>query len=139
MLPEPELSIRPSRLWRPKRVLVTPSALERIHGRAILERAEALDIAVERLPSDRLPLERDADARGYYAQAKSTLAVVVAPPSKLRLQPNAPSADWRVDLAEGCPAHCGYCYLVGASPHPARSPVRCWLTVARPDRDHSLR
>jgi spore photoproduct lyase len=114
MFPEPELSVRPSRLWRPKRVLVTPSALERIHGRAIVERTQALGIAAERLPSDRLLLERDADARGYYAQAKSTLAVVVAPPSKLRLQPIAPSADWRVDLAEGCPAHCSYCYLAGS-------------------------
>jgi spore photoproduct lyase len=88
--------------------------MARSHGRAIVERVEALGIPVERLTSDRLPLERDPDARGYYAQAKSTLAVVVAPPSKLRLQPIAPSADWRVDLAEGCPAHCSYCYLAGS-------------------------
>ncbi len=40
--------------------------------------------------------------------------MVVAPPSKLRLQPIAPSADWRIDLAEGCPAHCQYCYLAGS-------------------------
>ena len=52
-------------------------------------------------------------ARGY-AEAKATLALVVAPPSKRRLQPIAPSADWRVDLAEGCPAHCSYCYLAGS-------------------------
>jgi len=26
----------------------------------------------------------------------------------------APSADWRFDLAEGCPAHCAYCYLAGS-------------------------
>ena len=38
----------------------------------------------------------------------------MAPPSKRRLQPIAPSADWRVDLAEGCPAHCSYCYLAGS-------------------------
>ena len=25
-----------------------------------------------------------------------------------------PSADWRFDLAEGCPAHCSYCYLAGS-------------------------
>jgi spore photoproduct lyase len=42
------------------------------------------------------------------------LAVVVAPPGKRKLQPIAPSADWRVDLAEGCPAHCSYCYLAGS-------------------------
>ena len=64
---------------------------------------------VEELPSDRLNL-RDTS----YASAKSTLAVVVAPPGKLRFQPIAPSADWRVDLAEGCPAHCSYCYLAGS-------------------------
>ena len=38
----------------------------------------------------------------------------VAPPTKLRLQPIPPSADWRFDLAEGCPAHCQYCYLAGS-------------------------
>jgi len=38
----------------------------------------------------------------------------VAPPSKRRPQPIPPSADWRFDLAEGCPAHCQYCYLAGS-------------------------
>jgi spore photoproduct lyase len=114
MADQPVLGDRSARPWRPKHVLVTPSALERAHGRAMVERMEALGIPVDRLPSDRLPLERDASARGYYGEAKSTMAVVVAPPSKLRLQPIAPSADWRVDLAEGCPAHCSYCYLAGS-------------------------
>jgi spore photoproduct lyase len=40
--------------------------------------------------------------------------VVVAPASKRRPQPIPPSADWRFDLAEGCPAHCQYCYLAGS-------------------------
>jgi spore photoproduct lyase len=39
---------------------------------------------------------------------------VVSPPSRRKLQPIAPSADWRFDLAEGCPAHCQYCYLAGS-------------------------
>lgn len=52
--------------------------------------------------------------REAYARAKATLAVVVAPPSTLRPQPIPPSADWRVDLARGCPAHCQYCYLAGS-------------------------
>lgn len=103
-----------SRLWRPKRVLLTRSALGWAHGSAIAERAAALGVPVVELPSDRLALDLPADARRAYAQAKSTLAVVVAPPSKRRLQPIAPSADWRVDLAEGCPAHCSYCYLAGS-------------------------
>src|SRR5207244_1753172 len=46
--------------------------------------------------------------------AKSTLAVVAASESKRRLQPIPPSADWRFDLAEGCHAHCQYCYLAGS-------------------------
>lgn len=102
------------RLWRPKRVLVTRSALEWEHGRAIAGRAEALGIAVERLAGDLLSLGLPDDPRAAYALAKQTLAVTVAPPSKRRPQPIAPSADWRVDLAEGCPAHCSYCYLAGS-------------------------
>jgi spore photoproduct lyase len=95
-------------------VLVTRSAREWDHGRAILQRVQALGLPIEALPSDRLGLAFPDDPRRAYAEAKSTLAVVVAPPSKLKLQPIAPSADWRVDLAEGCPAHCSYCYLAGS-------------------------
>ena len=105
---------RPARLWRPRRVLVTPAALEHEHGRAILARVEALGLPVERLKSNRLMGLRDADRRKAYRDAKATLAIVVAPPTKLKLQPIPPSADWRVDLAEGCPAHCQYCYLAGS-------------------------
>ena len=39
---------------------------------------------------------------------------MVAPPSALKPQPIPPSADWRIDLARGCPAHCQYCYLAGS-------------------------
>lgn len=102
------------KLWLPKRLLVTRSAREWDHGRAIMERAAALGVTVEALPSDRLALNLSDDPRRAYAEAKGTLAITVAPPSKLRLQPIAPSADWRVDLAEGCPAHCSYCYLAGS-------------------------
>jgi spore photoproduct lyase len=42
------------------------------------------------------------------------MAIVVSPPSRRTLQPISPSADWRFDLAEGCPAHCQYCYLAGS-------------------------
>ena len=104
----------PARLWRPKRILVTRAARDWDHGRAIAERAARLGLAVVELPSDRLTLDLPSDPRRAYSEAKSTLAVVVAPPSKRRLQPISPSADWRVDLAEGCPAHCNYCYLAGS-------------------------
>jgi spore photoproduct lyase len=103
------------RLWRPKRVLVTRSAYERDHGRTIVARCEAAGVPdIELLTGDRLPPIGGDTPRASYARAKSTLAVVVAPPSKLKLQPIPPSADWRVDLAEGCPAHCQYCYLAGS-------------------------
>jgi len=105
---------RPLRRWRPKRVLVTRAARGWAHGRAIAERAAAQGLDVVELPGDRLNLRPPDDPRRAYAEAKATLAIVVAPPSKLRFQPIAPSADWRVDLAEGCPAHCSYCYLAGS-------------------------
>jgi len=95
--------------WRPRRVLVTPSALAWPHGAAMVERAAALGAEVVRLKADRLSGLPDA-----YRDAKTTLAVVVASPSRRRPQPIPPSADWRFDLAEGCPAHCSYCYLAGS-------------------------
>ncbi len=99
----------PYRPWIPKRVLVTPSALGHAHGAAIVERAAAAGAAIERLPADRL-----AGLPDSYRDAKTTMAVVVASPSRRRPQPIPPSADWRFDLAEGCPAHCQYCYLAGS-------------------------
>lgn len=102
-------------LWTPARVLVTRSASELPHGAEIIARCEAAGVAdVDVLSGDRLPSLRADDDRAAYALAKRTLAVVVAPPSKRRLQPIPPSADWRVDLAEGCPGHCQYCYLAGS-------------------------
>ena len=111
---DPVQLVEAGRDWRPKRVLLTRSALGWEHGRAIAERASELGLNVIELPSDRLPAPASDDPQRSYAEAKSTLAVVVAPPGKLKLQPIAPSADWRVDLAQGCPAHCSYCYLAGS-------------------------
>src|ERR1700710_2776529 len=95
--------------WIPRFVLVTPSALNLAEGGAIVERAVALGAEVVKLRSDRLTGLPDA-----YRDAKRTLAVVTASPSRRRLQPIPPSADWRFDLADGCPAHCSYCYLAGS-------------------------
>ena len=100
--------------WIPKRLLITRAARGFAHGRAILDRAAALGVEIVELAGDRLNLSGEDDPRRAYVAAKATLAVVVAPPSKRKLQPIAPSADWRVDLAEGCPAHCSYCYLAGS-------------------------
>ena len=105
---------RPSRSWTPRRVVVTPAALDHAHGQRVVERVEGLGIEVERLTANRLTGVRGKDERQTYALAKATMAIVVSPPSRRRLQPIAPSADWRFDLAEGCPAHCQYCYLAGS-------------------------
>ncbi|MGK5523096.1 spore photoproduct lyase family protein, partial [Micromonospora sp. URMC 107] len=104
----------PARRWTPRRVVATPAALDHPHGRRIADRVEALGIEVERLRANRLTGVRGDTERETYARAKATMAIVVSPPSRRRLQPIAPSADWRVDLAEGCPAHCQYCYLAGS-------------------------
>jgi spore photoproduct lyase len=105
----------PSRIWTPKRVLVTRSAAELPHTAEILRRCKAAGVPdIELLPNDRLVGLRGETERETYARAKTTLAVVVAPPSALKPQPIPPSADWRIDLAKGCPAHCQYCYLAGS-------------------------
>ena len=114
MQPEQASTRRSTMTWRPRRLLATRSAREFPHGRSVLERAAASGVEVVELPGDRLTLGLPDEPRRAYAEAKATLALVVAPPSKRRLQPIAPSADWRVDLAEGCPAHCSYCYLAGS-------------------------
>jgi len=75
----------------------------------MVERAAALGAQIVRLDADRLTGLPDT-----YRDAKTTLAIVTASPSRRRLQPIPPSADWRFDLAEGCPAHCSYCYLAGS-------------------------
>ena len=103
-----------ARLWLPKRVLFTPDALQEDYGQQILARATALHLDIELLKSNRLTGLRGDDERATYRTAKTTLAVVNAPAGALRLQPTPPSADFQLNLAEGCPAHCQYCYLAGS-------------------------
>lgn len=73
------------------------------------ERAAGLGAEIVELKADRLTGLPDT-----YRDAKTTMAVVTASVSRRRLQPIPPSADWRFDVAEGCPAHCSYCYLAGS-------------------------
>ena len=103
------------RTWMPKRVLLTRSAAGFPLSREIARRAAEGGAEVIELSSDRVAnVVGGADVRSNYVQAKATLAVVVASEARRRLQPISPSADWRFDLAEGCPAHCQYCYLAGS-------------------------
>ncbi len=102
------------RLWKPRRVLITPDALALPHGQAMLERAAATGAEVVRLKANRLTGLTAEEERKTYALAKTTFAIVVAPPSQRKLQPIPPSADWQFHLAQGCPAHCQYCYLAGS-------------------------
>jgi spore photoproduct lyase len=114
----PELVTTPPRTprrWTPKRVLVTRSAAEHPHAAEIVRRCQRAGVRdIEFLGNDRLTDLRRGTERETYAAAKSTLAVVVSPPSARKPQPIPPSADWRIDLARGCPAHCQYCYLAGS-------------------------
>jgi len=100
--------------WMPKQVLFTPAALDEPWGQQILQRVEALGLPVQRLKGNRITGLRGKTERETYIKAKQTLAVVVAPPSQLKLSPIPPSADWQFHLATGCPAHCQYCYLAGS-------------------------
>lgn len=109
-----ERSEKQQKPWIPRRVLFTPAAMDEGYGREIWERVSGLNIPVEILKNNRITGLRGADERETYRLAKSTLAVVTAPPSQFKLQPIPPSADWQFHLAQGCPAHCHYCYLAGS-------------------------
>jgi spore photoproduct lyase len=98
----------------PERVLFTRSALTEAWGQQIYARIERLGLPIEELKGDRLPTMRTPEARTIYNRAKRTLAIVNAPVSARNLQPIPPSADWQFHLAQGCPAHCQYCYLAGS-------------------------
>ncbi len=100
--------------WRPERVMFTRAALDEPFGQQILERVEALGLPVEKLTGNRLVNLKGKNERDTYRRSKRTMGVVVAPPGAFKLQPIPPSADWQFHLAEGCPAHCQYCYLAGS-------------------------
>ena len=98
----------------PQRVQFTPDALKEEFGQRIHQRVQNLGLEIEHLKANRLTGLRGADERATYNTAKRTLAVVNAPMGQLKLQPIPPSADWQFHLAQGCPAHCQYCYLAGS-------------------------
>ena len=105
---------REARPWRPRRVLITPDALALPHGRLMLDRAAAQGAEVIKLPGNRITGVKGESERKSYALAKTTFAIVVSPPGQRKLNPIPPSADWQFHVAQGCPAHCQYCYLAGS-------------------------
>lgn len=109
-----KIDTRSAKVWMPKRVMFTPKALEEPYGQRLYRRLDSLGLPIEELKSNRITGVRREDERQTYATAKRTLAVVTAPPSAFKLRPIPPSADWQYHLAEGCPAHCQYCYLAGS-------------------------
>ncbi|MDX2232361.1 MAG: radical SAM protein [Leptolyngbyaceae cyanobacterium bins.349] len=113
-IPASESSEPQPRLWLPERVMFTPAALDEPWGQQIYARLASLGLPIETLARNRLTGLRGETERETYDIAKRTLAVVTAPPSSFKLSPIPPSADWQFHLAEGCPAHCQYCYLAGS-------------------------
>ncbi|KJH71166.1 spore photoproduct lyase family protein [Aliterella atlantica] len=109
-----QLNTQKPRLWMPERVVFTPAALEEPWGQQLLTKMQAQGLPIEELPRNRLTGLRGESDRDTYDIAKRTLAVVTAPPSAFKLSPIPPSADWQFHIAEGCPAHCQYCYLAGS-------------------------
>ena len=103
-----------AKLWMPRQVLFTPAALEEPWGQQIYRRISELGLPITELKNNRVTGLRGENERETYAKAKQTMAVVTAPPSAFKLQPIPPSADWQFHLAEGCPAHCQYCYLASS-------------------------
>ncbi len=102
------------RAFHPRRVLLTRAARGWPMAARVAERAAAMGAEIVELKGDRITDIRDDDPRAEYRRAKSTLAVTVASEGAMRPQPIPPSADFRFDLATGCPAHCQYCYLAGS-------------------------
>ena len=110
----PDATKKASRLWMPKRVIFTAASMEESYAQSIYKRVTELKIETEILKNNRLTGLRGEDERETYRIAKNTMAVVVAPPGAFTLRPIPPSADFQFHLAEGCPAHCQYCYLAGS-------------------------
>ncbi|QIR35491.1 radical SAM protein [Tolypothrix sp. PCC 7910] len=114
LISKADSSIQAAKLWMPEQVMFTSAALNEPWGQKIFERVQSLNLPIKELTGNRLTGLRGENERETYNIAKRTLAVVTAPPSQFKLSPIPPSADWQFHIAEGCPAHCQYCYLAGS-------------------------
>ncbi len=107
-------SIKPAKLWLPKRVAITADAYNEPFAHEMLERINNYNLPVEILRNNRVTGLRGETERETYKLSKNTMLIVNASPSAFKLRPIPPSADFQFHLAEGCPAHCQYCYLAGS-------------------------
>ena len=106
--------IIPSKKWIPSRVVFTADALKHLHSQRIYENIKSIGLPIIESKANRLPSLKGKTDAETYRMAKNTLAIVKAPDSHFKLQPIPPSADYQFHLAQGCPAHCQYCYLAGS-------------------------
>lgn len=114
---QPEINhslIKLSKHWLPKKVIITADAYNEPFTHKMLERINGFNVPVEVLKNNRVTGLRGETERETYKLSKSTMVIVNAPPSAFKLRPIPPSADYQFHLAEGCPAHCQYCYLAGS-------------------------
>lgn len=109
-----QTTVKPVKQWFPRKVLVTPDAYKEPFALQMLQRIESFNIPIEILKTNRITGLRGDTEKETYKIAKNTMAIVNAPPSAFKLRPIPPSADFQFHLAEGCPAHCQYCYLAGS-------------------------
>ena len=108
-----EILLEP-KIWYPKQVLFSSDSLKYAYVQEIYERVENLGIKIVELKNNRITDIKGKTDAETYRNAKSSLAIVNAPKGMMRLQPIPPSADYQFHLAQGCPAHCQYCYLAGS-------------------------
>lgn len=102
------------KLWYPKHVIFTSDVLKNEFAEKIYERIRNLGIEITESKGNRIGGVKGKTDAEIYRNAKSTLAIVNAPLGQFKLQPIPPSADYQFHLAQGCPAHCQYCYLAGS-------------------------
>ena len=111
-----------------------------------MARLDNLSVPITFLNGDRVSGLRGETEAETYRRAKSTLVVAAAPPGQFKFKPIPPSADYQFHLAQGCPAHCQYCYLAGSLGGPPLTRVYANLdeilanlqSYLKPDRDVSF-
>ena len=97
-------------LFRPKRVLIEPDALDYPLTETVLARLKPEGVSVQLLGSTgRVTGIPGATPQESYREGKQTLVLGVR--RDFRLATCKPSADFEFAIASGCPGGCQYCYL----------------------------